>query len=587
MNELRDRLTLSDIIGRRVKLARAGREFKGCCPFHNEKTPSFYVNDDKQFYHCFGCGVHGDVINFVMQHDNQSFIDAVEMLSAEAGMEMPKQKPADRQKAKKEKDLYQLMDEATKFCQTELGTPSCHDARQYMEERGITQELIDIYRIGFAPADRTVLHKHLKTLGYSEKDMMDVGLIRKSDKDGSYYAFFRDRIVFPVIDRRGRVLAFGGRVLPDHLRPPSRSDYTPAKYINSSDSKIFHKGRILFGEPQARQAALDGERVIVVEGYMDVIACFQGGFKGAVAPMGTALTDDQIVGLWKMCPDDFKAPVLCFDGDNAGRRAASRAAENVLPLLKPNHTVQIAFLPEGEDPDSLLKKSGAAAFEDVMARSMPLSEFLWFDLTHGKVFDTPEERAGLSKSLDDRAAVIADRSVQHHYQSVFKDKVYKEFRSNKGYSKQSYGGKYGGGSRGNRGHVAVPQVKVRKPLFSNAYLSWQILYATLLNHPYIFDQVEETFGALDVSDKRLNDLRQEIILILHEDSALDSEHLRKHLHAKGYDRELDNILSDAVYVHAAFARPNADSSNILSGWQETLDFLHKKAVKTSGGVKRL
>ena len=363
MAELRDRLTLSEIVGRRVKLTRAGREFKGCCPFHNEKTPSFYVNDDKQFYHCFGCGAHGDAVGFVMQNSNISFIEAVEMLAGEAGLEVPQQTPQEIQKAKQQKDLYDLMEAATQFFEEKLYRPAGKEALQYLQQRGVKEDSLSSFRIGFAPDDAQALYRHLRKEGYSEEQMIESSLIRPSKKGGDPYAFFRERVMFPVTDRRGRVVAYGGRILPDHLRAPDRGSFKPPKYMNSSDTPLFHKGRMLYGESHARQAASDGELVIVVEGYLDVIACFEAGWRGAVAPLGTAMTEDQIASLWKMIPDDRKVPVLCFDGDEAGRRAAARACERILPLLKPNHSARIAFLPEGQDPDSLIKAQGKKAFE--------------------------------------------------------------------------------------------------------------------------------------------------------------------------------------------------------------------------------
>ncbi|MFA7457206.1 MAG: DNA primase, partial [Micavibrio sp.] len=402
LDELRSRITLSDVIRKSVRLTRAGREFKGCCPFHNEKTPSFYVNDDKQFYHCFGCGAHGTVIDFAMRHDNLTFPEAVETLAALAGLQVPKSAHEDIERAKLEKSLYTMMEDAARWMEEQLRLPANRAAMDYMLERGLSEEILSSFRVGYAPDDRQAMRSYLASRGYTDAQMIEAALIRPASEGGREpYAFFRERVMFPVPDRRGRVVAFGGRALPDHLRAPTRGDYTPAKYMNSSDTPLFHKGRMLYGEPHARKAAADGMPVIVVEGYLDVIAAHRAGFKGAVAPLGTALTEAQISVLWKMIPQDSKVPVLCFDGDEAGRRAASRACERILPMLKPSHSARIAFLPEGEDPDTLVRAKGAQAFEAVLGAALNLVDFLWQDLTAGKSLDTPEERAGLVKSLED------------------------------------------------------------------------------------------------------------------------------------------------------------------------------------------
>ena len=568
MAELRDRLTLSEIVGRRVKLTRAGREFKGCCPFHNEKTPSFYVNDDKQFYHCFGCGAHGDAVGFVMQNSNISFIEAVEMLAGEAGLEVPQQTPQEIQKAKQQKDLYDLMEAATQFFEEKLYRPAGKEALQYLQQRGVKEDSLSSFRIGFAPDDAQALYRHLRKEGYSEEQMIESSLIRPSKKGGDPYAFFRERVMFPVTDRRGRVVAYGGRILPDHLRAPDRGSFKPPKYMNSSDTPLFHKGRMLYGESHARQAASDGELVIVVEGYLDVIACFEAGWRGAVAPLGTAMTEDQIASLWKMIPDDRKVPVLCFDGDEAGRRAAARACERILPLLKPNHSARIAFLPEGQDPDSLIKAQGKKAFENVLEGAMSLNEFLWHNHTTGRTFETPEERAGLVKTLEEETLRIPDRSVQQFYQQAFRDKQYQFFRKNN-FTKGR--GNYGANQHKGQG------LKVNRPSFSGHALQEKILLAALINHPQLFEHAEDELDRLPMTNKRLDFVRQAIVNLLSGDNTIDAEALRTHLMEQGLETELKAILSESTYTHAGFARPNTDFDEVLEGWDEVCGSFYKAA----------
>ncbi|MEM8834013.1 MAG: DNA primase [Pseudomonadota bacterium] len=562
MEELRTRLTLSDIIGRKVRLTRAGREFKACCPFHNEKTPSFYVNDDKQFYHCFGCGAHGDVVGFMMQHDNMSFIEAVEALANEAGMEVPKSSPQEVERAKKKKGLHSLLEDATRWMEKQLRDPSNVEAYRYMIERGHTDEALNNFRVGFAPNDGQAIRKAMLALEYSDKDMIEAGILRPGKQGREPYAFFRDRIIFPVPDRRGRVVAYGGRILPDHLRVPDRSDYTPAKYMNSSDTPLFHKGSMLYGEPRARQAAADGQSLIVVEGYVDVMACVKAGYNGALAPLGTALTEEQILVLWKMIPQERKEPILCFDGDNAGRRAAMRAVERILPLLKPNQSAKIAFLPEGQDPDSLINGAGKQAFDSIIESAMSLVDFIWMSETSGKNFQTPEARAGLAKTLEQKALMISDRDIQYYYKQSFRDKTY-----------QAFGGKVQKGKfpqRQDRNAHNQGIVSIKRPRFTSPENK---LVAAMINHPHIFDRYEEEFGLLPIGNARVDAMRQEIISIMLEQPKTETSDLINNLKEKGYQTELKNILSHELYALARFSRPTAEEEEVLEGWQKAYEML--------------
>lgn len=574
LDDIRSRLSLSDVIGKRIKVTRAGREFKACCPFHSEKTPSFTINDAKQFYHCFGCGAHGDVIGFTMQYENVSFIDAVESLAAQAGLQMPEQTPQDIQKAKEQKDLFALMEDATTFFQEQLWNNKDNAAiLNYVRDRGLSDTTMNDFRVGYAPADRFALGKHLVGKGYTLEQMVDAGVIKKSTKGGEPYAFFRERVMFPVSDLRGRVVAYGGRILPDHLLAPSSGDFTPPKYINSGDTPIFHKGSLLYAAALARSAAGESEEnpIIVVEGYMDVIACHQGGFKGAVAPMGTALTEPQIMALWKMVSSEVKEPVLCFDGDNAGRRAARRAAERILPLLGANKSVKIAFLPDGQDPDTLIKDSGASAFKTILKNAMPLVEFIWNYHVGGKVTDTPEKRAGVIEAVKNDVFVIADKTVQSHYNRIIQDKISAHF-----FSRNKRGGSYGV-AKHNRGRGVGSMVKLRSPKAAgNAKqnLVSRILMATLLNHPQIFDDVEEEFGAMVCPDSDVERLKHEALSFLgqHDEEILIAENDQKrlifhtHLRAQGYEKLMDDILSPSVYTHAGFCAPHAPPETIAAQW---------------------
>lgn len=561
LQDLRDRLTLSEVIGRRVKLTRAGREFKGCCPFHREKSPSFYVNDDKQFFHCFGCGAHGDVLGFVMRHDNLSFPEAIETLASQAGLEVPRQAMEDRQQSVREKGLYALCDEAATWFEDQLHDPRNKEVLAYLRGRGLSVETLHAFRLGYAPPEDQALRGFLRAQGYSDAQMIEAGVIKASTTAGREpYSFFRDRVMFPVADARGRIVAFGGRVLPESLRAPQRSDFKPPKYINSADTPLFHKGRTLYAGQHARLAAKD-HPLIVVEGYMDVIACHQAGFRGAVAPLGTALTEEQIALLWKMIPQDEKEPVLCFDGDEAGYRAALRAAERVIPLLKPQQSVRIAFLPEGEDPDTYIRENGAEGFQQLIGRALPLVEFLWSHQIAGKHFTTPEARAGLSARLEDLAAQIPDAQLQYHYKQMFREKLRSFFG-------QSWKGDRG--AKGQKGQaLALPVVNRTR----SDVLIPQLMVLTLLNHPEIYPFVADDCHRLDIADPDLSFLYHTAIDILEsnmgeEEEDLDFSGFLTQIRERGLGDSLDEFLArDRLYVHAGFARVGASAEHVVEGWK--------------------
>ena len=573
LQELRNRVTLSEIIGRKIRVTRAGREFKACCPFHGEKTPSFTINDQKQFYHCFGCGAHGDAIGFLMQHDNLSFIDAIEVLAAEAGMQVPKQSPQEVKKAQRQKDLFALMEEATQFFQQMLFEPFNRDALNYIRDRGLDDEVLSTYRVGYAPDDGQALRKYLLAKGYPDAEMKEAGLTKDSSRGGDPYTFFRGRIMFPVPDRRGRVVAFGGRILPDHLRPPDRGSFTPPKYINSTETPLFHKGRMLYGEPHARMAASNGEDLVVVEGYMDAIACARAGFKGALAPMGTALTEEQVLSLWKMIPSDTKVPILCFDGDSAGRKAAVRVCERIMPLLEPGRSVRFAFLPEGEDPDTLIRKSGAAALRHILDRAIPLVDFLWQTATSSGDYKTPESQAGLKKSLMDLVSRVADRDVQSLYRQQLNNRFSDAFfaRKGNGFRKPL--------TKGQGFKPRTPPVQVRKPLHHIYSIYPRALIAGVINHPEIFDSVEEEFLSFDTGNVRYDSLRNEIVTILSGDSNINTENIVEILSRCGYAQEINDILNESVYVHASFCSPSSDKESVLSKWLQYWDGAKELALR--------
>ncbi len=566
LEELRARLTLSSVVGRRVKLARAGREFKACCPFHNEKSPSFYVNDDKNFFHCFGCGAHGDVIGFTMKIDHLGFLEAVEKLATEAGLDVPRISPQQRQEAERAKTLGDAVEAACKWFEEKLRAPEGRGALAYLHERGLSDETIDRFRLGFAPEGRAHLQTALKAQGLETGLLLEAGLIGKPDDGRDPFDFFRNRVMFPITDRRGRVIAFGGRVMDDG-KP---------KYLNSRDTPLFHKRDNLYALDKARVAV--GERkakALVAEGYMDVIALHQAGFGGAVAPLGTALTDGQIQALWKIHPE----PVVCLDGDAAGQRAALKAAEVALPLLKPGFALRFATLPPGEDPDSLIKRDGAAAMDNVLAQAKGLADVVWAAETAGKAIDSPDRRAALEGQLRERLVRIVDPTVRRAYES---DWIYTKLRA---LGRPVFVPRQAGGKpwvRPGSGPVMgtlrsagdVGLLRLRQE---------QVLLATAINHPGLLMAEAEAVALVDLTDRRLERVRQALVDCAHEaaggETPLDTATLIAHLSRVGLSEDALQLTRPTLYEHGAFADPTASPEAARAGFGHLLALLSRRRME--------
>ncbi|HZV58032.1 MAG TPA: DNA primase [Sphingobium sp.] len=407
LDELRARTTLSTLIGKTIKVQKAGREYKACCPFHNEKTPSFTINDEKGFYHCFGCGAHGDAIRWMTDQRGLPFLDAIKELAANAGLEVPAPDPRAAQRAQKAQSLHDVTAAAQAWFVEQLGGIEGAEARGYVQRRGITAATQTAFGLGFAPDGRGKLKAALSA--FPEEMAIEAGmLIRPEDTGRESYDRFRGRLMIPIRDQRGRVIAFGGRIL----------GAGEPKYLNSPETPLFDKGRTLFNLDKAAPAARKAGRIIVVEGYMDAIMIAQAGIAEAVAPLGTALTEAQIEKLWTM----VETPILCFDGDAAGQRAALRAAHRALPLLKPGHSLAFATLPAGQDPDDLIRAAGVQAFEAVLEGAIPLVELLWRSEQAASPLDTPEQRAGLKQRLRALTDQIADGDIRAHYARSFRER---------------------------------------------------------------------------------------------------------------------------------------------------------------------
>ncbi len=402
LDELRARLPVSEVVGRRVKLKKAGREYKGLSPFQQEKSPSFTVNDQKGFYHDFSSGKHGDIISFLMETEGVGFTEAVERLASMAGLALPAATPDAARQEQRRKTLHDVMELAAKFFADTLASRGGAKARGYLADRAITPTTQLQFRIGYAPGERFALKEYLGGQGVPVEDMVEAGLLVSAEDIPVPYDRFRDRVMFPITDHRGRVIAFGGRALEKDVA---------AKYLNSPETPLFHKGDNLYNLGSARQAAHNGSPLIVVEGYVDVIAMVTAGFAGSVAPLGTALTENQLALLWKMADE----PILCFDGDRAGQKAAWRAADLALPHLKPGKSLRFALLPEGQDPDDLARSGGRAAIEEVISAARGLADLIWSREIEGNSYATPERRAALEARIGELASGIRDEVVRRYY----------------------------------------------------------------------------------------------------------------------------------------------------------------------------
>ncbi len=564
LDEIRTRVSVSSVVGRRAKLVRRGREFVCLSPFTNEKTPSFTINDDKGFYHCFSSGEHGDVFKFVMKTQNLTFPEAVERLAEEAGLEMPEQSPQDMQEAAQGARGREAVDAACTLYEQALRGPEGRRGLEYLQNRGLTDETIARFRLGYAPGGNVVKTKFLAR-GVKEDVLLETRLLSPGKEGRDSFDFFRDRVMFPIFDLRGRPVAFGGRVMGEG----------EPKYLNSPDTPLFHKGQLLYGMALARESAAQKREIIVAEGYMDVIALAQAGFTNAVAPLGTAMTENQIELLWRMAPE----PILCFDGDKAGRGAALRAAERALPLLKPGASLRFAIMPTGKDPDDICRREGSEAMAQLLAEAAPLSDVLWGQLLAEHQVDTPERRAGLEKAAMAKAGQIADETVQAQYRSLFRDRLYKLFRPTPSAQNTWRGGKNPGWAQGKGGGKGGfrPQPVMAPPASRRAGQDVgaaqrkreTILLVALINHPSLRDHVEERLGGMSFADSRLDSLRQTALMHIAQNPELDFEALRAHLANLGFADDLGNLLKSDIYVHAGFARPTASMDEATIGWDHT------------------
>lgn len=563
LEEILRRTDLIQLVGRRVKLTRKGRVFWGVCPFHKEKTPSFKVESERRNYKCFGCGAGGDAFRWLMETEGLAFPEAVERLAREAGVELPRWTPQDETRERQRKSLYAAIEVACVFFEQQLRASAGDAARKYLQSRGVGDEAWRQFRLGFAPSSRNALLQHLRASGFSEDDAVAAGLARPSEDGQPARDFFFARVIFPIGDAQGRIVAFGARTL--------QSDASP-KYINTGETPLFSKGRLLYNFASARPAALKTGSLVVAEGYLDVIALVRAGFEAAVAPLGTALTEDHIALLWRSVPE----PVLSFDGDDAGRRAAMRAADLAIPLLTPGHSLRFAFLPAGQDPDSLIRREGPRPMRAALENAIPLVEMVWQIEAGRTAADTPERKAALIFRLNERLKAISSPEIRKFYLSAFVEIVSREMglrayasgdqlrvsassaKRTQGRQVTSFAVKTGltpalqgnrllsprhGGAAvvGDPGILRPPQTPPPTPKAHDGLgaapaireIKEMELLAVLLDKPEIIERQYERLAALPLTDSSLDNLRHELLHVAASGIRLETGTLEGHLERAG------------------------------------------------------
>jgi DNA primase len=576
LDEILRRTDIVALVGRRVKLTRKGRVMWGCCPFHNEKSASFKVENERRAYKCFGCGAHGDAFKWLMETEGLSFPESVERLAGEAGVELPKWTPEEEAREEKKKSLYDVIEAACAFFEEQLRGAAGAEARDYLRGRGLNGEVAAKFRLGYAPGGNGLM-EHLKTRNITVDDMIDAGVVRPAQDGRAARDFFFDRLMFPISDPRGRVVAFGGRGLAPDAKP---------KYINTSETSLFSKGQMLYNFATARGAAIKAQSIVVAEGYMDVIALVRGGFDYAVAPLGTALTEDQLHLLWRTAPE----PILAFDGDDAGLRAAHRAARLALPHLKAGFSLRFAFLPSGEDPDSFLRSNGPASMKALLDEALPLSQVLWRGETEGKDFSTPERRAGLERVLGEIVQAIGDGKIADYYRRDFDQKVFDTFKRRatpataprrdwrpagpRGGGRDRFGGQPSAKFPLRAGETVSPAVKasaLARSGRSGALRTKEAEIAGLLfGEPELGLRHAELLADLPFSDAQLDRLRAVLLNLAASGSSLEKQGFETHLNRLGMDalvlrlkartagQETSSDPSDTEDIEARFLKACAD-----------------------------
>ncbi len=574
LDEIRARLPVSQVVGKRVPLKRQGREMAGLSPFKAEKTPSFFVNDTKGFYHCFASGEHGDIFTFLMKTEGLAFPEAVERLAAEAGVALPAATASDHEAASRYERLRLVMASADDFFRRQLANNNGQGARDYLDRRGVDPAMRERFGLGFAPADRHALKSHLANAGFTQDEMIEAGLLIAGDDIPVSYDRFRNRLMFPIRDPRGRTIAFGGRALdPD----------ANAKYLNSPETPLFHKGATLYNADLARGAAHDSEQIVVVEGYMDVIAAASAGVGETVAPLGTALTTEQMKLLWRLADE----PILCFDGDEAGQRAASRAIEVALPLLSPGKSLRFAFMPPGLDPDDLIRAQGAPAFADALGRARPLAEILWSREVAAGPLDTPERRAAFEQRLAALIHSIADTHVQRHYRADLRARVTALWRPPERnpppFERKrtpASGRRQSRDFKPQREEASDSLLRSGIVVGSRGFIHPReaLIALTLINHPFLAEDHPDDVARLAFESAGLSALTDAVLEAAATENALDSQGLRHHLNARALGGVVKSVESALRHRCDGFAQPGADRATVEAGWRHVTT-LHRASYE--------
>lgn len=571
LEEIRARLPVSAVVGKRVRLKKAGREWKGLSPFNAEKTPSFYVNDQKQFYHCFSSGKHGDIFTFVMETEGLSFPEAVERLAAEAGVPLPKLTPEDRAEEVKRKTLYDAMELATQYFEASLQGRFGMKPRDYLAGRQLSVETQKRFRIGYAPPERFGLRDFLAEKGVSIDMMVEAGLLYSGEDVKVPYDRFRDRVMFPISDVRGRVIAFGGRAM---------SADAPAKYLNSPDTPLFNKGRLLYNYHHARQPAHDRGTVIAVEGYVDVISLTVAGFPNVVAPLGTALTADQLALLWRLSED----PILCFDGDKAGQRAAYRALDVALPNLTSGKSLRFALLPQGQDPDDLARYGGRTAVERVLAAAKPLVDVLWARELEAGPLDTPERRAALERRLRESLALIRDETLKKYYREDVESRISAlnpDSRANR-FKRQERGGKRdfrGPSPTTPSSRLSVSPLLARNALFTGGSTESPreaMILGTFLVHPALLHNQAEILADIELEGRAAQMIRGLLLDGAASGESADTTVMQARLERAGLADAADRMIALVRPGDRWMLDPHADSLRLEDALRQAIT-LHRRA----------
>ena len=574
LEELKARLRPSDVIGRSVKLKRQGREFVGLSPFTKEKSPSFFVNDDKGFFHDFSSGKHGDVISFLQETERLSFPEAVERLAAEAGMQMPAEDPQAAEREQRRQGLTDWMDLAQKWFAANLRRSAGKMAREVLEIRGLPEDQWERFGLGYAPETRGGLKDALVQRGARPAELVEAGLLIAPEGGGHPYDRFRDRLMFPILDARGRIVSFGGRA----MNPDDR-----AKYLNGPESPLFHKGSTLYGLPEARRIlgaeSRSDRAIVVVEGYMDVIACQRAGIP-AVAPMGTALTEEQMALLWRVSSE----PVLCFDGDGAGQRAAYRSIERALPLLKSGRSFRFALLEGGQDPDDILREKGAPALRQALDDTRPFAEVLFKREAEVETLDTPERRAGMKGRLRQAAASIQDKDLAEQYRRELFDRFDALFptRSQASPSRgQSVGGRWKPGPPPKLSQTAEGAQAMHSLSRSIEPVAAALAHGAI-DDPERMDDYLEAISAHGFGEPALDGLAHALVRLrfAHQENGqtLDSAAVRRHLANSGHDALVREVEKAAAKSGAPFLAANAPLAEARTRWSQAFDALTRVAA---------